>query len=76
MRKKIKRADLCGPEGSERRKFMERKGMVRLGRKKLSEETARKLNQHMKDIDDGKIKEGIPGDVLRKEKKLFRKNRQ
>ncbi|MDD5341118.1 MAG: hypothetical protein PHC97_01620 [Patescibacteria group bacterium] len=72
MREKVDRKAKLAPPGSEREKFFERPGLisVNLGPEGIDEKTAKKLNQLMKDIDAGKVKEGIPEKVLERDKRL------
>jgi len=70
MRKKFDRDKLLGPKGSELRKLMMRPGRLELGPEGIDEETARKLNEHFDKVDRGEATEGIPKEVLEREKQL------
>jgi len=70
MKEKVDRVELLGPEGSELRKFRLRPGCVNEGRDGIDEETARKLNELFDKVDRGEAIEGIPEEVLEREKQL------
>jgi hypothetical protein len=69
-RKKINRIELLGPPGSELRKFWLRPGCVNVGHEGIDEETARKMNELFDKVDRGEATEGIPAEVLEREKEL------